>query len=54
LKGSYAVAAGRCCADDDFSRAGRVNNMAARRLTLLAEVRLFLICAEWFLYCDLD
>jgi hypothetical protein len=25
--------------DDDFSRAGRVNNMLARRLTLLAEVR---------------
>jgi intron-binding protein aquarius len=24
--------------DDDFSRAGRVNNMLARRLTLLAEV----------------
>jgi intron-binding protein aquarius len=26
--------------DDDFSRAGRVNNMLARRLTLLAEVRM--------------
>lgn len=30
--------------DDDFSRAGRVNNMLARRLTLLAEVSLPVLC----------
>lgn len=33
---------------DDFSRAGRVNNMLARRLTLLAEVRFVCLCTSGF------
>lgn len=40
--------------DDDFSRAGRVNNMLARRLTLLAEVRalvLLLCCLRLAVIC---